>query len=286
MKQWEKFTKEELQQIVSESYSYAEIAEKVGYATRGGSGQNSVKEMCSFYAFSTEHFSQKLRADKVNIDGVFIKGYKHRETLRKNLIALRGNKCECCELEEWRGVPIALQVHHKDGDTLNNTLENLVLLCPNCHAQTENYCGKNKERLGLNEEELVEALRTSENIHQALVKIGKTDGRWYPKVREIMKKHNIVFCNEKQESKLCPNCGKPISKKATVCLECSHLKQRISKRPSREELKVLVRNNSFASIGRQYGVSDNAVRKWCQSYQLPSKVGDIKQYSDEEWLNI
>lgn len=241
--------------------------------------------MCSFYAFSTEHFSQKLRADKIDIDDVFIKGYKHRETLRKNLLTLRGNKCECCELEDWRGIPIALQVHHKDGDTLNNTLENLVLLCPNCHAQTENYCGKNKnkEKFGINEEELVEALYASENIHQALVKIGKTDGNWYPKVREIMKKHNIVFYKEKRESKLCPNCGKPISKNSQTCLECAHLKQRVSERPSREELKNLIRTQGFTVIAKNYGVTDNAIRKWCDAYGLPRKKKDIKLMSDEEW---
>ena len=78
---------------------------------------------------------------------------------------MRGHKCEYCGLDSWNNLPISLQVHHKDGDSLNNLLDNLELLCPNCHAQTENYCGKNKASIGINEEEFVEALRTSKNIH-------------------------------------------------------------------------------------------------------------------------
>ena len=39
-------------------------------------------------------------------------------------------------------------------------------------------------------------------------------------------------------------------------------------------------------IGKQFGVSDNAVRKWCKKYGLPQKVSEIKKYTDEEWLNL
>ena len=52
-------------------------------------------------------------------------------------------KCECCGNTEWLGNPIPLEVHHKDGDRNNNTLENFELLCPNCHAFTDSYRGKN-----------------------------------------------------------------------------------------------------------------------------------------------
>lgn len=52
---------------------------------------------------------------------------------------------------------------------------------------------------------------------------------------------------------------------------------------SREELKKLIRATSFTTIGKQYGVTDNAVRKWCDKYNLPRKVKEIKSYSDEEW---
>lgn len=55
-------------------------------------------------------------------------------------------RCEKCGLSEWLGQPIALEVHHIDGDRTNNTIENFQLLCPNCHAQTDSYRGKNSAK--------------------------------------------------------------------------------------------------------------------------------------------
>lgn len=51
----------------------------------------------------------------------------------------------------------------------------------------------------------------------------------------------------------------------------------------REELKQLIRNQSFLAIGKQFNVSDNAIRKWCDKYNLPRKKTEIKNYSDKEW---
>lgn len=53
------------------------------------------------------------------------------------------HRCEHCGLTTWLGNPIPLEVHHKDGNRHNNVLENYELLCPNCHAFTESYRGKN-----------------------------------------------------------------------------------------------------------------------------------------------
>jgi hypothetical protein len=55
---------------------------------------------------------------------------------------------------------------------------------------------------------------------------------------------------------------------------------------SRDKLKELIRSSSFVSIGRLFSVSDNAVRKWCDKYNLPRKKAEISQYSDEEWEKI
>lgn len=63
-------------------------------------------------------------------------------------------------------------------------------------------------------------------------------------------------------------------------------KNHSTKRPSREELKDLIRNESFLSIGRKYQVTDNAIRKWCVAENLPSRKADIKMYSDEDWSKI
>jgi len=48
----------------------------------------------------------------------------------------------------------------------------------------------------------------------------------------------------------------------------------------------MIRTTPFLQIGKKYNVSDNAVRKWCINYGLPSKKSDIKNISDEDWVNI
>ena len=56
---------------------------------------------------------------------------------------IKEHKCECCGLTTWMNEPIPLELHHIDGNRTNHKLENLKLLCPNCHAQTETYRAKN-----------------------------------------------------------------------------------------------------------------------------------------------
>lgn len=64
------------------------------------------------------------------------------------------HKCECCGLSEWLEKPIPLELHHKDGNRDNNVIENYSLLCPNCHALTDSYRGKNSK------------IKCVESIHQ------------------------------------------------------------------------------------------------------------------------
>ena len=84
----------------------------------------------------------------------------------------------------------------------------------------------------------------------------------------------------------CIDCGKKITYKGTRCKTCAAIASRNVDRPAREELKQLIRTNSFVSLGKRYGVSDNAIRKWCKNYGLPSKSSDIKKMSDDEWALI
>ena len=57
-------------------------------------------------------------------------------------------------------------------------------------------------------------------------------------------------------------------------------------RPSKDILKQLIRTTPFLQIGKNFGVTDNTIRKWCKSYQLPYSSKEIKKYSNEEWNKI
>lgn len=85
---------------------------------------------------------------------------------------------------------------------------------------------------------------------------------------------------------LCNRCGKELSYKANYCSECYHYLIRKVERPTRDELKKMIREMPFTQIGEKYGVTDNAIRKWCIKYNLPSKKEIINKYSDEEWKQI
>lgn len=85
----------------------------------------------------------------------------------------------------------------------------------------------------------------------------------------------------------CIVCGAPVYKPNNKCIKCARIASRkVQNRPSREELKQLIRENTFMELGRKYSVTDNTVRKWCDSYSLPRKSTEIKKYTNEEWLSI
>ena len=74
-----------------------------------------------------------------------------------------------------------------------------------------------------------------------------------------------------KSKKYCNNCGVEISPKATLCINCSRDKTRKAEKPE---------------LGRQFGISDNSIRKWCKTYNLPYQSRVIKAMSDEEWQKI
>ena len=177
MKKWENFSKEEIENFIKESRSYRDLALKLGYSNESGSAIATIKSMIQELNLDVSHFTGQ--------------GWNKIQALT----ALRGWRCENCGLTEWQGQKVPLEVHHIDGDELNSVLENLQVLCPNCHALTNNYKGKNQKKqdgLKVSEEALVEALREAPNIRQALLRVGLTaKGANYTRANELIIKYQI-----------------------------------------------------------------------------------------------
>ena len=104
--------------------------EKMGIVYEGNmSGKGLPKKKPKMTLIEYLERSQDIQSNKVRTK-LLQEGYKEY-------------KCERCGLTEWLGEPIPLELHHIDGNRNNNTLENFQLLCPNCHAFTDSYRGKN-----------------------------------------------------------------------------------------------------------------------------------------------
>lgn len=153
----EKYTKEILEPIVKASINYTDVCRKFGI-TSTGSAWRYIKNKIKEHDIDISHFLGK------STHGGYRNSYINKIALKKEeVLVLKENKiktsskilrramlqsnvdykCHICELNKWRENSLTLEIHHIDGNNCNNVLDNLQLLCPNCHSQTENY-GKNK----------------------------------------------------------------------------------------------------------------------------------------------
>ena len=290
MRKIDNFTKEEVERIFKESKSFDSVARKLGYKDNSGSVHEILKEYAKENNIDTAHFTGQGH-NRGNIDLTrFQKGVPFKG-LRESLLAIRQYKCEKCGNTEWLGKEIPLEVHHIDGDRLNNELSNLKLLCPNCHSQTENYCGRNigKSRK-ISDDEFLEALKTTSTIKEALIKIGVNylAKNWYEKARQLMSENNISQLPRKitsrnkrknKEIKHCSICGKEMNQrtKGCICRDCLIKYPYIHRDnfPEKKQLETDIITMSFQDVGKKYGVSGNAIRKWCKYYDLPYRKSDI-----------
>lgn len=147
-------SKEVCEKICKQVYSVAEFCRNVGWKPKGGNYKTFYKYVKE-YNLDTSHFTgQKSNIGNKNNIGKSIDDFLKKEKIIKSkdiikkIISnnLKEYKCEQCGIYEWNNAEIRLQVHHIDGDHLNNELNNLQLLCPNCHSQTDTFAGKKNKR--------------------------------------------------------------------------------------------------------------------------------------------
>ena len=122
-----------------------------------------------------------LKGSKTHIDHCREKAFTENSIVTnaslKNFLIRDYNwelRCHKCGLTEWQGEKIPLELHHKNGISTDNRLENLEFLCLNCHAITDSFRGKNinSGKIKVSKEELKKALQETNSIREALIKVG------------------------------------------------------------------------------------------------------------------
>lgn len=198
---WRQFSDEQLKEFAETSTSFAEVATKMGYC-KTGSTTTTLKQVYAKKGIDTSHFlGQASNKGKFDYERFKYGNNIKAAQMKDALVALKGHQCENCGLSVWNEQSIPLEVHHKDGDHLNNEIENLSLLCPNCHALTENWRGKNISKPKgeiITEEAFVQALRENKSVRQALLSLGLTGaGGNYDRAYNLINQYEITHLMKK-----------------------------------------------------------------------------------------
>ena len=227
--------------LIKKSNSLSEVVRHFGLKAVGSGGFSVVKRRIKVLGLDCSHMKKavaKIRSENLQRGASLVRRplvevlvvnstYISTSNLKRRLLkeGLLEYKCSRCGIDSWNGDKLALQLEHSNGDSRDNRIENLKLLCPNCHSQTTTYAGKKNKVLG-------------------------REGRTYRKDGR------------------CRSCGRPIYKKDGLCSGCFSPPRKVKDRPSKEALEEMVWKRPTIQIAHEYGVSDKAVEKWCNGYQI------------------
>jgi hypothetical protein len=238
---WEgpRYTEQDVRDAVAGSRSLSEALRKLGLRA-AGSNFRTLKRLIERYDISTEHLDPNwvLRGDRPNrkipLEQLMVEGSTYgRDKLKRRLYedGLKERRCELCgQGEVWNGNRMSLILDHVNGAATDNRLENLRIVCPNCNATLDTHCGR-QNRLDVSP--------------RACLHCGAEFVPRYPTHRYCSQ-----LCGTQWTRSRDP---KPQSRKV--------------QRPPYEQLMADLAATNFCAVGRKYGVSDNAVRKWVRWYE-------------------
>ncbi len=152
-----KNTDDEIREAVAKALSIRQVLLRLGRNPNGGGGYETILKQIKRLGLNTLHFTGKLWSKGKTLcpkrpisDYLSNKFPIQSFRLKQRLIneGLKEYKCECCGLTVWLNKPIPIELHHRNGNHKDNQLENILFLCPNCHAQTDDFAGKGKGKIG------------------------------------------------------------------------------------------------------------------------------------------
>jgi hypothetical protein len=238
-----RYTEGEARKAVAASESYSEVLRRLGMRPAGGNHALLRKYVDEVWKISTGHFdpgaaaTRNLRCPAKPLAEVLVRDSTHsRSHLKHRLLkeGLKKRRCEICgQGEEWRGRRMSLILDHINGVPNDHRIENLQIVCPNCAATLDTHCGR-------------------KNRKQAPMRCCRRCGQEF-----VAKYRQHRYCSR--------SCGMRWDRSALRGRP--HLDQRRVERPPHEQLLMEIERDGYVAVGRKYGVSDNAVRKWVRFYE-------------------
>lgn len=140
-------TKSIFLKAVNNSFCYMELARNLGFKTNGNV-YSRLRKLIIKYDADISHFCKNKKSMailKVDITEYLSNKRKIKPLILKEKLIehkIKHHQCEICNNTTWNNQPMPIELHHIDGNRDNNLLDNLQILCPNCHAQTDNHAGK------------------------------------------------------------------------------------------------------------------------------------------------
>ena len=242
-----KYTEEQFRQAWLSANSVMECLRNLGL-NEYGSAHQIAKDTAKELGLDNSHMSgQGWLKGKTHaftpsrkLEEILVYGKKENNTeLKKKLVraGLKEWRCERCNLDNWLGEKITIELEHIDGDNKNNVIDNLMFLCPNCHSYTDTWRGRNIKSYG----------RLDKLEKSASSKVASKEGN--------------LDAGSNPPPPTCIDCGSSISRNCKRCKKCYHKSIEKIVWPTDEEILKMVNETSFLATGRKIGVSDNAVRK-------------------------